>query len=108
MTDQTPTATDEVDLNPERCPHTWTPGADTPTDDFPHGHPEIEHELLYPDPDDEHHHWDSAEQRDWVDQTRRVLLEARDRQRAIDNQPCPVCGGDRLRPDFTGSGRCHA
>ena len=24
-----------------------------------------------------------------------------------DNQPCPSCGGDRLRPDFTGSGACH-
>ena len=25
-----------------------------------------------------------------------------------DNEPCPTCGGDRLRTDFTGSGRCHA
>ena len=25
-----------------------------------------------------------------------------------DDMPCPRCGGDRLRPDFTGSGRCHA
>lgn len=25
-----------------------------------------------------------------------------------DNEPCPACGGDRLRPDRTGSGRCHA
>lgn len=26
----------------------------------------------------------------------------------IDDQPCPKCGGDRLRADFTGSGSCHA
>lgn len=32
----------------------------------------------------------------------------RARQRARDNEPCPKCGGDRLRTDFTGSGRCHA
>ena len=25
-----------------------------------------------------------------------------------DDLPCPKCGGDRLRPDLTGSGRCHA
>ena len=24
-----------------------------------------------------------------------------------DSLPCPSCGGDRLRPDFTGSGACH-
>lgn len=29
-------------------------------------------------------------------------------QRARDNEPCPTCGGDRLRTDFTDSGRCHA
>lgn len=28
-------------------------------------------------------------------------------QNARDNEPCPSCGGDRLRADFTGSGRCH-
>lgn len=25
-----------------------------------------------------------------------------------DSKPCPRCGGDKLRPDFTGSGYCHA
>lgn len=29
------------------------------------------------------------------------------RQSVIDRRPCPACGGDRLRQDFTGSGRCH-
>ena len=29
-------------------------------------------------------------------------------QRERDNLPCPKCGGDRLRSDFTGSDRCHA
>lgn len=29
-------------------------------------------------------------------------------QRAQDAKPCPSCDGDRLRPDYTGSGRCHA
>lgn len=33
---------------------------------------------------------------------------ARAEQRDRDNQPCDKCGGDRLRPDFTQSGRCHA
>ncbi len=28
--------------------------------------------------------------------------------RQRDSEPCQVCGGDRLRQDFTGSGRCHA
>ena len=31
----------------------------------------------------------------------------RRQQRERDSLPCPKCGGDRLRPDFTGSGRCH-
>lgn len=30
------------------------------------------------------------------------------RRQRIDDTPCPKCGGDRLRQDFTGSGRCHA
>lgn len=41
----------------------------------------------------------------------RASVEAarlRRQQRELDNKPCPDCGGDRLRPDFTGSGRCHA
>ena len=29
-------------------------------------------------------------------------------QRDADNEPCSKCGGDRLRTDFTGSGKCHA
>lgn len=29
-------------------------------------------------------------------------------QRDLDNLPCGECGGDRLRTDFTGSGRRHA
>lgn len=28
-------------------------------------------------------------------------------QRNSDNIPCVKCGGDRLRPDHTGSGKCH-
>lgn len=28
-------------------------------------------------------------------------------QRHLDNEPCPTCGGDRLRPDFVTTGRCH-
>jgi hypothetical protein len=39
--------------------------------------------------------------------TIRASIEAA-RQQRIDNTPCPTCGGDRLRPDFTDSGRCHA
>ena len=42
-----------------------------------------------------------------------VLLEWANPQtqadlRRLDDQPCPVCGGDRLRANHTGSGRCHA
>lgn len=29
-------------------------------------------------------------------------------QRLADEQPCPRCGGDRLRPTFVGAPRCHA
>ncbi len=29
-------------------------------------------------------------------------------QRDIDNQPCPKCGGDPLRPAFDGREECHA
>lgn len=36
------------------------------------------------------------------------LVTHRAEQSARDNEPCPKCGGDRLRSDFTGSGRCHA
>lgn len=92
MTDQAPTATDEVDLNPERCPVEYRQKRCTARVDEIH--------------DD--HRWDSAEQERWVDETRRMLLEAMGAQRELDAQPCPTCGGDRLRPDFTGSGRCHA
>jgi hypothetical protein len=35
-------------------------------------------------------------------------LLSREDQRVLDNAPCPRCAGDRLRTDFTGSGRCHA
>ena len=28
-------------------------------------------------------------------------------QRVLDNQPCPKCGGDRLRSDFVDPTRCH-
>ena len=28
-------------------------------------------------------------------------------QRLLDDLPCPQCGGDRLRADFTTLGRCH-
>lgn len=31
----------------------------------------------------------------------------RAKQRRIDNTPCPKCGGDRLRADFTDPTRCH-
>lgn len=32
----------------------------------------------------------------------------RESQRVRDTQPCPHCGGDRLRPNFTGdNGVCH-
>ena len=37
-----------------------------------------------------------------------TVAAAREQQRERDNLPCPKCGGDRLRGDFTGSGRCHA
>lgn len=36
------------------------------------------------------------------------LIQMAEDQQRIDNTPCPECGGDRLRTDFTGSGRCHA
>ena len=32
---------------------------------------------------------------------------SRREQRLLDNLPCPECGGDRLRADFTTPGRCH-
>lgn len=48
----------------------------------------------------------SAEQIDLMGALEVSLRRAR--QRARDNEPCATCGGDRLRIDFTGSGRCHA
>ena len=36
------------------------------------------------------------------------IIEHQARQRRLDDEPCPRCGGDRLRNDFTDSGRCHA
>ena len=35
------------------------------------------------------------------------LARAIEEQARRDKLPCPSCGGDRLRPDFTGSGACH-
>lgn len=32
---------------------------------------------------------------------------AMEEQRARDNEPCPTCGGDRLRADFINPNRCH-
>lgn len=37
-----------------------------------------------------------------------LVWTERHRQAALDRKPCPRCGGDRLRTDFTGSGECHA
>lgn len=53
---------------------------------------------------------DPAEIPDLAAALRRSIEVARWRQeqRRLDNTPCPDCGGDRLRTDFTGSGRCHA
>ena len=47
---------------------------------------------------------------DLVASLREAITAARLRreQRERDNLPCPKCGGDRLRSDFTGSDRCHA
>ncbi len=36
------------------------------------------------------------------------IASHRERQRQRDAEPCPACQGDRLRPDFTDSGACHA
>ena len=38
----------------------------------------------------------------------KATITAAREQRERDSLPCPKCGGDRLRGDFTGSGRCHA
>ena len=64
MTDQTQdAATDEVvDFNPERCPVEYRQKRCTARADEIH----------------DHHRWDSAEQERWVDETRRMLLEATD------------------------------
>ena len=35
------------------------------------------------------------------------LVRAIEEQARRDKLPCPSCGGDRLRPDFTDSGACH-
>lgn len=32
---------------------------------------------------------------------------SRREQRLLDDLPCPQCGGDRLRADFTTPGRCY-
>ena len=31
----------------------------------------------------------------------------RAKQQRRDNEPCPKCGGDRLRADFVNPARCH-
>lgn len=36
-----------------------------------------------------------------------VVATAAAIQREIDNQPCPTCGGDRLRPDYREGAACH-
>jgi len=38
----------------------------------------------------------------------RGSITAAEAQRRRDNEPCPNCGGDRLRTDFTNSDQCHA
>lgn len=37
-----------------------------------------------------------------------ALDRAREHQRKLDNEPCPKCGGDRLRRNFTPGEPCHA
>lgn len=37
-----------------------------------------------------------------------LVVAAAIEQQRIDKTPCPTCGGNRLRTDFTNSGRCHA
>lgn len=51
---------------------------------------------------------DSSMTEDLMAKLAASIQRARAEQRARDNEPCPRCGGDRLRTDFTDSGRCHA
>lgn len=37
-----------------------------------------------------------------------IFQQMQERQRALDNTPCPKCGGDLLRADFTENPLCHA
>ena len=36
-----------------------------------------------------------------------LVQQARVQQQAADDVPCTVCGGDRLRPAYEGTGLCH-
>lgn len=44
----------------------------------------------------------------YSDEVLGLMMAAIDRQSLIDRTPCRLCGGDRLRTDFTDAKRCHA
>lgn len=44
----------------------------------------------------------------YSDEVLGLMMAAIDRQSLIDRTPCRLCGGDRLRSDFTDAKRCHA
>jgi hypothetical protein len=62
---------DAVDLDPEGCPYTWRPAADTPL-----GRRYDQVRCTRRLHDDAAHHWDSREQEERIDRVRAVVLEA--------------------------------
>jgi hypothetical protein len=68
-----PDGTAAVDLNPERCSFTWTPGADTPL-----GRRGMDRVRCTARIDDVNHshHWSSVAQDRWIDETLVTFREA--------------------------------
>lgn len=62
---------DAVDLDPEGCPFTWRPGADTPL-----GRQYDQVRCTRRIHDDDAHHWDSREQEERVERVKAGLLDA--------------------------------
>ncbi len=72
MTDPTlgPDGTDAVDLDPEGCAYTWTPGPDTPL-----AQRFTRVRCTRPRHDDDRHHWDAREQEERTERVKARLLE---------------------------------
>lgn len=89
--------TDAVDLNPERCPHTWTPAMGTPLGRV---FANVRCTQRVDDGHGDNHYWDARQQERWSRETIRSFVDALDDEApALDEPPMPLRGDELTETD---------